>query len=245
MVVVRNGSLTLHVLCYSSIIPDQTLASGNGDDVRRLIAMLAALLAGSACAETNVSDLLAVLDSELQEKRPEVVTSLRPPLTAQNIADLEQEHRVVLPETVKALYMWHDGQDPGGFVTLVNNMQFLPLADMLATKAELDGMIGYDFELENWWHPAWLPIFQNGGGDYLVVDTAGIHTGNSGQLLNFYHDWEYRPIVANDLTVFVQGVIDYYAGTPVDEMDEFHSIAKFLPSLNISFDAAGTAEPLQ
>lgn len=245
MGVVRNGSLTLHALYYSSTIPDQIMASGNGDDVRKLIAVVASFLAGSAQAETSLSDLLAVLSSELQEKRPEVVVSLRPPLTAQQIADLETEHRFALPEAVKALYMWHDGQDPGGFVTFVNNMQFLPLADALVIKAELDGMIGYDFELENWWYPAWLPIFHNGGGDHLVVDTAGIHTGNSGQLLTAYHDWEYRPIVAHDLTVFVQGVIDYHAGTPVDEMDEFHSIAKFLPQLDISFEAAGTAEPLE
>ena len=237
--------LNLHLVCHSSTNPQQIMAGGKGDDMRKLMAVLAIFLAGSAYAETNVSDLLTKLESELKEKRPEVLASLRPPLTASHIAALEEEYRFVLPDAVKALYMWHDGQDPNGFVTFVNNMQFLPLADALATKAELDGMIGYDFELENWWHPAWLPIFHNGGGDYLVVDMAGVHSGNRNQLLNFYHDWEYRPIVANDLKVFVSGIIDYHAGTSVDEMDEFYSIDGFLPDLDISFDAAGTAEPLE
>lgn len=213
--------------------------------MKKLIALLAALIAGPAQAQTTMSELLSTLESQLEVKRPELAASLRPPLSATQIAGLESEYQVVLPDVVKTLYMWHDGQDPSVFITFVNNMQFQPLADVLETKTELDGMIGYDFELKNWWHPAWLPVFHSGGGDYLVVDMAGIHTANANQLVKVYHDWELRPIVAKDLTTFVQAVIDYHDKTPIEEMDEFHAIDDFLIQSDVSFEASGTAEPLR
>ncbi len=213
--------------------------------MRKLTALLATLFAGSVQAQATVSDLLATLDSQLAIKRPELVSSLRPPLTAEQIADLEDKHHIILPDIIKTLYKWHDGQDPSDFKVFVNNMQFQPLTDVLETKAELDGMIGYDFELKNWWHPAWLPVFQNGGGDYLVIDMAGIHTGNANQLLTVYHDRGTRPIVAKDLVTFLQAAIDYHDATQIEAMDEFHYISDFLPRLKTSFTASGIAEPLR
>ena len=124
-------------------------------------------------------------------------------------------------------------------------MAFAPLSEVLRAKTELDGMIGYEFELENWWHPAWLPLFHNGGGDYIVVDLVGIHTGNRNQLLQVYHDWEYRPIVADDLQTFLAAAIEYHGTKAIEEMDEFHIIDEFLPALEGSFEASGVAKPLK
>ncbi|MEP1765248.1 MAG: SMI1/KNR4 family protein [Sulfitobacter sp.] len=174
-----------------------------------------------------------------------MIASLRPPLSIDQIASLEDEYQLVLPDAVKTLYLWHDGQDPSGFTTFVNNMAFQPLSEALRAKAELDGMIGYDFDLENWWHPAWLPLFHSGGGDYIVVDLVGIHTGNRNQLLKVYHDWAYRPIVAEDLQTFLDAALVYYGTKSIEEMDEFHIIDEFLPPLEQSFNASGMVKPLK
>ncbi|WBU60745.1 SMI1/KNR4 family protein [Paracoccus albus] len=212
----------------------------------KLFAFFAALLgASSASAQTSLAELLSELDMLLKSKHPELAASLRPPQSAEQIERMEARYQIVLPDEVRTLYLWHDGQDPTGFTTFANNMAFQPLSELLQTKAEFDSMIGYDFHLKNWWHQAWLPLFHNGGGDYLVVDPQGIHTGDANQLLAFYHDDKYRPIIAKDLTTFFKAVLDYYDKTSTEDMDEFHIIDDFLPNSNLSFDASGKAEPLQ
>lgn len=214
--------------------------------MKKLLAFLSALLGASpTLAQNTVADQLSELRVVLEMQRPEVVASLRPPLTVEQIASLEDEYQIVLPDAVKTLYLWHDGQDQTSFTTFANNMTIQPLSKVLRTKAEFDGMIGYDFELENWWHPAWLPLFHNGGGDYIVVDLVGIHTGKRNQLLTVYHDWEYRPIVAEDLQTFLDAVLEYYGTKSIEEMDEFHIIDEFLPTLEQSFNASGKVEPMR
>ncbi len=214
--------------------------------MKRLFALLAALLAGTSTqAETNISEVLLKLDAVLESKRPEFAAGLRPPLTVAQIAQMEAQYQVVLPDAVRALYLWHDGQGSSNYMSFVNNMQFQPLSEVLSAKAEFDEMIGYDFELENWWHPAWLPLFHNGGGDFIVVDRKGVHTGTKNQLLTVYHDWKYRPIVAKDLATFLAAALEYHEATPIEQMDEFHIIDDFLPQLDVSFEASGKATPLE
>ncbi len=214
--------------------------------MNKLLAFFAALMSSSAAsAQSTVPTLLLELGPLLEAKRHALIESFRPPLSVEEISSLEAEHQIALPDAVKALYLWHDGQDLTRFETFVNNMVLQPLSEVLKTKAELDGMIGYDFVLENWWNPAWLPLFHNGGGDYLVVDMEGVHTGNRNQLLRVYHDWEYRPIVASDLETFLSATIRYHDATPIDHMDEFHEIDDFLPSTDASFEASGPVEPLK
>ncbi|WP_018689092.1 SMI1/KNR4 family protein [Ahrensia kielensis] len=213
--------------------------------MKKIVSLFAALFTTSASAEPALPDLLAALEVQLQKKRPDLVATLRPPLTEEDIVALEHKYETSLPSQVRMLYKWHDGQDLEKFSVFVENMQFQPLESALLTKVDLDSMIGYDFELENWWHPAWLPLFQNGGGDYIVVDAAGIHTGNKGQLLTVYHDWEHRPINAPNLLVFSQAVLAYYKTTPIEDMDEFYLLENHLPETALSFDASGNAKPLK
>ncbi|WP_371171481.1 SMI1/KNR4 family protein [Aliiroseovarius sp. 2305UL8-7] len=214
--------------------------------MNKLLALFAALLGPSpTLAETTVPNLLSELELLLEAKRPALMESFRPPVSVDEIASLENKYRIVLPDAVKALYLWHDGQDPVRFETFVNNMTLQPLSEVFETKAELDGMIGYDFTLENWWNPAWLPLFHNGGGDYLVIDLQGVHTGDANQILRVYHDWEYRPIIARDLETFLQAALSYHDTTPLEQMDEFHEIDEFLPALDVSFNASGPIKPLK
>ena len=223
-----------------------TFSAATNVAMKRLMGLLAALLgASSSSAQDTVPDQLSQLSDLLKRKRPEVIASLRPPLSVEHIAGLEHEYQIALPDAVKSLYSWHDGQDPSGFTVFVNNMTFQPLSEVLQTKAELDGMIGYDFDLENWWHPAWLPLFHNGAGDFIVVDLAGVHTGNRNQVLKVYHDWQYRPIVAESLGTFLDATLKYHRAKSTDEMDESHVIDDFLPGLEQSFDASGRVEPLE
>ncbi len=213
--------------------------------MKKLVAIIAAMFAGSATAQTALPDIFDSIGHLIVEKRPDLAATRRAPLSDAQIAEVERNHGITLRTEIKSLYAWHDGQNPEVFMTFANNMQFQSLEAALATKAELDGMIGYDFELENWWHPGWLPIFNNGGGDYIDVDAAGVHTGNPGQLIKVYHDWTHRPIVARNLTDFMQGVQRYLAGTAPQDMDEFHDVSDFLSPTRKAFEASGAAKPLR
>ncbi|WP_407667860.1 SMI1/KNR4 family protein [Palleronia rufa] len=176
------------------------------------------------------------------------VCSCRPATTLdsrhESLTGFVQQSQITLPYAVRKIYLWRDGQDPSTFTSFVNNMQFVPLSNVLRDKAELDRMIGYEFEQENFWHQAWVPIFQNGGGDSLVVDLHGVHTGTKGQVIAFYHDWEHRSIVAPDLKTLLQGMLKYYEAFQANTINEPHDISDFLPSMSISFKPSGTAAPL-
>lgn len=65
----------------------------------------------------------------------------------------------------------------------------IPLKEALDISQKLSAMIGTDFEIENWWNEHWIPVFHNGGGDYICYDTKGIFTGNKGQIIEFWHCW--------------------------------------------------------
>lgn len=213
--------------------------------MKKLLGVFATLFASPVQAQPTLAEVLTALDAQLAQKRPDYAALLRPPLSAGDIANLEVKYAVTLPDDVKTFYMWHDGQDPQSSAALANNMLILPLAEALDGKEELDGMIGYDFTLKDWWHPGWLPLFHNGGGDNLVVDTAGVHTGKPGQILSFYHDWDLRPIDAPDLLAYMQAVLSYYENTPVDQIVEPYELDGHLPETGLSFTAAGEAVPLK
>ncbi|MBD8033070.1 SMI1/KNR4 family protein [Solibacillus sp. Sa1YVA6] len=44
------------------------------------------------------------------------------------------------------------------------------------------------------WNSKWIPIANNGGGDYLCIDNNLYEAGAVGQVLYFWHDWEDRSI---------------------------------------------------
>lgn len=84
--------------------------------MKKLLALVAALFAAPALeasptAAQTLPEMLADLDAVLAEKRPDYAALLRPPLTAAQIGALEEEYATTLPDEVKALYAWHDGQD--------------------------------------------------------------------------------------------------------------------------------------
>lgn len=162
-----------------------------------------------------------ILDQHLSRLRPEFYKNLLPPLQALEIQELEQQYQMNLPEDLKNLYSWKNGQSISSFDSFVNNSTFLSLQEALEIAAELTGMIGYDFEIENWWNRNWIPLFHNGGGDYICYDLEGLFTGNAGQLITFWHADADRDVIAPTLEEFLKAINRYYELTPVTSYDEF------------------------
>lgn len=168
--------------------------------------------------------ILQRLDEQLASLRPAYYTQLKPPLSSADIKALETKYSVQLPDDLKELYRWKNGQKSNCYQSFVNNSLFLALDDALTTAKDLTAMIGRDFETENWWHAGWIPIFQNGGGDSICYDTTGVFTGLPGQLMEFWHADSDRTVIAGSLSAFLQVLLRYYETTPPEKFDTYFTV---------------------
>ncbi|WP_300600517.1 SMI1/KNR4 family protein [Niabella sp.] len=164
------------------------------------------------------------LDQHLSTRRPGFYADLRTSLKEPDFDVLERQYKRKISPEIRALYQWKNGQQERSFDTFVNNTTFLPLQEALETANTLSGMIGFDFRIKNWWNEAWLPIFHNGGGDYICFDADGIFTGQQGQLLEFWHADNNRNIIAPSLKAFLQSLTRYYTVTPPEAFDDYFEI---------------------
>ncbi|WP_405414122.1 SMI1/KNR4 family protein [Maribacter sp. Asnod1-A12] len=166
------------------------------------------------------------LDTNLKEKRPEYYSKLQNPLSEQKISELEAKYDKILPPDLKELYLWKNGQSQDCYEAFVNNSMFEPLEHVLSGNQEFTGMIGYDFEIENWWNENWLPIFSNGGGSYICYDLKGIFTGQRGQLVEYWNGDNDRAVIAPNLVDFLNSLNQYYEKKSADDFDEYFDISE-------------------
>ena len=168
---------------------------------------------------------LEKLDKNIKEKRPEYYAILQKPLSEKEISELETKYNIKLNSDLKELYLWKNGQSQSNSKAFVNNSMFEPLEYVLSGNKEFTEMIGYDFEIENWWNKNWLPIFSNGGGSYICYDLKGIFTGEKGQLIEYWNADNDRSVIAPNLTSFIKKLNQYYEKTQIEEFDECFDIS--------------------
>lgn len=173
-----------------------------------------------------MEEIITKLDNYLSAKRPEFHQRLNDPLTDAQLNRLEDHYGIELPEDLRKLYRWKNGQKADFFDAFVNNSMFVPLNQALFDNSELNAMIGLDFEIENWWNYSWIPIFQNGGGDSICYDTKGIFTGDRGQLIEFWHGDHDRNVVAPTLGSFLSMIINLFENKKGEDFDEYFKIGK-------------------
>jgi cell wall assembly regulator SMI1 len=141
-----------------------------------------------------IDDWIARIDRWLATHRPDYYARLQPGVAEEALCTFEARFGLKLPESFRSLYKWRNGQQEDCYASLQYNRMFLPLENIVETKAMLDGMIGYDFKDPGWWRKSWVPFLANGGGDYLCLDLAAEGGGEPGQLIAVWHDWEDRSV---------------------------------------------------
>ena len=168
-----------------------------------------------------MNEILQKLDKRLATLRPEFYESLQHPLNDNEIDRLEEKYKIKIPVKLRTLYKWKNGQVDNCYDAFVNNSTFLALDQALDTAVENTYMIGSDFEIENWWNEKWIPIFHNGGGDYICYDPGGLFTGQQGQLIEFWHADNDRNVISPTLEAFLGKLNDYYTTKQKDDFDEY------------------------
>jgi cell wall assembly regulator SMI1 len=174
-----------------------------------------------------MQDTIQRLDRWLAQNRPDYYAQLNQGLTDGELAALEQRIANTLPETLKALLRWRNGQANDSYESLYYNYVLMD-ADNIAETVKIHNelLANGDFTRANWWSPQWIPFLDNGAGDSYCIDTGGAFEGVKGQVLEFNHDYESRRIHAANLESWLktvtkgleQGLLEYdeYGMEPVD-----------------------------
>jgi len=187
-----------------------------------------------------VPALLQRLDQWLRRRRPAYFDSLRPGVPERELTAFERDLGYNLPAGLRALYRWHDGQDPECDAAFARDKRFMRLEDIRAAREALCQLLDAgEFPEVNWWSKAWLPFLDNGRGDHLCVDFAGAFAGTPGQLVLFYHDSECRNIEAPGLDTWLEAFVvgveqglwqeDGTAFQPVDRQQVRSLRARLIP----------------
>ncbi|MDO5607687.1 MAG: SMI1/KNR4 family protein [Capnocytophaga sp.] len=171
-----------------------------------------------------MNEIIQKLDTYLSTLRPEYYSELNDPLDDSQLDKLEENYKIKIPEDLRTLYKWKNGQKTTCYQAFVNNSCFTPLEQALHSASERTSMIGFDFEIENWWNENWIPIFENGGGDSICYDLKGIFTEQKGQLIEFWHTDNDRNVIAPTLETFLSKIIRYYKTKKVEEFDEYFEV---------------------
>lgn len=143
----------------------------------------------------------------LKANAPEILEKLEKGAPAKALAAAEKKLGVRLPEDFKASYRIHDGQS-GIAIPLMGEWRLLRL-DYLLKKWQMmrtlvEGGDFADYECKalgpvrpEWFNLKWIPIADNGGGDYWCVDLDPPAKGKLGQIITFWHTASKRERIAD------------------------------------------------
>jgi cell wall assembly regulator SMI1/predicted DNA-binding WGR domain protein len=165
--------------------------------------------APSSAAPSN--KLIARLDTWMKKNRPEFYAHLKPGAPAQEIEAFEKELGCKLPETLKGLLLWRNGEDDEGpSERFLENYSLMNLEEIAGTWRGMQKVKKpSDFKGRHYWNVGWIPFLENGGGDYLCIDLNGV-VGTNGSVIEYWHDEDDRSFkfdsINQMLTAFVSAL---------------------------------------
>ncbi|MGE8497949.1 MAG: SMI1/KNR4 family protein [Pseudomonas sp.] len=166
------------------------------------------------------------LDKWLDTNLQEVADDLAPGCSEAEIAEFERLVGRAFPESLKALYRWHDGQRGDANTGPFFGLDFLPLANARAHweswKKVVDDASPDDIKdlsefctsatpgavKADYANPYWIPFAYDHGGNHLGVDLDPGENGTVGQVINFGRDEENKFVLASSMTAFVEWLVE-------------------------------------
>jgi molybdopterin molybdotransferase len=162
------------------------------------------------------------IEAWLSANVPPLAQGLRPPATAQAIAQAETALGVGFPSEFIASLAVHDGQDDRefevfgqwGLLDLANIVHAWRVLSGLRQKRVLNtfdepGLIVAEGTVRpRAWDRAWIPVATKGTGDYLLLDLNPPDTGRRGQIITYGHRSSTRTVVAPDFGAWLGQIAD-------------------------------------
>jgi cell wall assembly regulator SMI1 len=167
------------------------------------------------------------IEAWLKENTSATRKSLRPPVKADALDKLQAKLGLSLPADFRESLHIHDGQksdgdeDAGLFPYADKVLGAMPSFRLLAVAEiarewkmmkELFDMKEFEGRKtkpsrgisKEWWNPGWVPIADDGGGDYFCLDLAPARGGAVGQVMVFLHDMTERPLIARSYAAWLE-----------------------------------------
>jgi cell wall assembly regulator SMI1 len=185
-------------------------------------------------------EILARLESILKTNSPQVLARLQPGLSAGDIARLEQQYQIQLPDEIRAIYQWHDGARHstnymGDDFILIH--RFLPLEEALTERASIAPekapfiqRVAYRIFAGH--RESWICLFSDGAGDGYWFDPQRKPVEGA-VFYNFMEDRTYvffpsaKNLMAGIAKCYEQGIFRVKPGSSPPQLEEdFDQAAK-------------------
>lgn len=131
----------------------------------------------------NLKGSFAKIDEALQKHRLEVYRLLNQGAVETDFAKLSKEvfDGKPIPPEIETWFRWHNGQ--GGYSSLSpeNNRTLLSVEQLIESWK-----FCCDPEAMGPWNKTWIPLLENGAGDYLVFESS--KDERYGSLIGYWHD---------------------------------------------------------
>ena len=166
--------------------------------------------------EPPVAALWQRIESWLAAHAPEARAALRPAVTAEAVEQVERTLGAELPQDFRESLRIHDGQTS---FPVFARWKLLSCSSILE-RWKLQLRISRELGLEStpgrpegpvrgvWWDALWVPIATDGAGNDLCLDLHPPAAGKRGQLIEYVHDDEGRPVVSTSFRAWLRGFVD-------------------------------------
>lgn len=159
------------------------------------------------------------IENWLRANAPQVLDTLQPGASDDQIIELENFLSIRLPEDVRASYRIHNGQSSYDY-GLIDGREFLSLErikDEWQVWQEL--LDSGTFQTEDgqdqgsdpapgicnvWWSSKWIPLTYDGSGNHDCLDLNPAEGGTVGQIIKMWHDDAAREIVSLSFRAWLQ-----------------------------------------
>jgi cell wall assembly regulator SMI1 len=153
--------------------------------------------APAATVADKMTILLARLDQWLETHRERFQQALQPGATAADCDELAAALGKPLPEELRALLMWHNGQNPDVPGAFEQSWILMSTEEIADAKKELDA------EKHEGWHKNWLPFLDDDNGNYLCLDLGTAH----GPVRECWRGRADHPVAAPSLAVWLENFV--------------------------------------
>lgn len=187
---------------------------------------------------TTVTESWARIESWLAANAPEIRESLNPPAASGELEDLATTIGQELPADLVASYRIHDGQADdaaGGMMPFGENYgdighslasleEVIMDYEMMTELLEGGDFVGIEKEPHDAikaapWNKGWIPIANDGGGDYHCVDLDPGPKGTWGQIITVV-EGPTQAVIADSLAEWLQMVADEMEANLLSLTDE-------------------------
>lgn len=169
-----------------------------------------------ATAADTMTVLLARLDQWQSMYRERFEQALRPGATDADCDDLAAAVGRPLPEELRGLLMWHNGQNPDVPGTFEQNWMLMSTDEIAEAKKELDA------QPHEGWHTSWLPFLDDDNGDYRCLDL-----GSPGSpVLECWRGRADHPRIAPSLSAWLEAFVTALEGGAYAEDPERGTLAR-------------------